>query len=221
MNEIRALDARPLGSDLARTLTTLVAWLFVSVWLGLNGALGARGTPPIGLGLAIVLPFVLFTVDGRFGHPLLGGLLRLKLETLVAFQTFRVLGLVFIVAWAGGSLPGGFALPAGIGDIAVGASAPFVAAAVAGRRRSTRALVAWWNAFGVLDLCLAVSAGVLHSRSSFGLLAGSVTTDAVARYPLSIIPTFFVPLALLLHFQTFRALRAATEAPQSTVVPSA
>lgn len=210
MTEIRALDARPVGADLARTLTTLVAWLFLSVWLGLQGVLGARGTPPIGLGVAIVLPFVLFALDGRFGHPLLGGLLRLNLETLVAIQTFRVLGLAFIVAWAGGSLPAGFALPAGIGDVAMGISAPFVAAAVAGRRRYASALVTAWNVFGVLDLCLAVSSGVLHSRSSFGLLAGSVTTDAVATYPLSVVPTFFVPLALLLHFQTFHALRTRT-----------
>ena len=59
----------------------------------------------------------------------------------------------------------------------------------------------------MLDLISAVSLGVAHSRSSLGVLAGAVTTDAMARYPLSIIPTFFVPLALLLHFVVRRRIR--------------
>jgi hypothetical protein len=138
----------------------------------------------------------------------------LDLQSLIAAQTFRILGVTFIVAWLGGKLPGGFALPAGIGDIAVGLLAPFVASAVA--RRPERLAPAWiFTLLGVTDLVIAVGSGVLHGGPPLGLLAGAITTDAVTRYPLSLIPTFGVPLALLLHVRTFQVL-AATRT-QSTV----
>lgn len=108
-------------------------------------------------------------------------------------------GVFFIIAWMAGALPGAFALPAGLGDIAVGAAAPFVAAAVAARRPGHRALAFAWNVVGLADLVTALFLGVTHSRSSFGVLAGSLTTDAVTRYPLALIPTFFVPLAIMPH----------------------
>jgi hypothetical protein len=105
-----------------------------------------------------------------------------------------------------GTLPGGFALPAAIGDRAVGLTAPLVATAVV-RRRPIR--LAWiWNVLGTADLIIAVTLGVLHGGPPLGLLAGATTTNAVAHYPLSLIPTFGVPLALLLHVRTFRALAA-------------
>ena len=50
----------------------------------------------------------------------------------------------------------------------------------------------------LVDLVVAVGSGVVHSSTSFGFLSGSVTTDALARYPFNLIPTFLVPLALLL-----------------------
>ena len=117
---------------------------------------------------------------------------------------------MFVVAWMGGSLPAGFALPAGLGDMAIGLAAPFVASAVIRRRPHHLALARIWNVLGVADLVIAVSSGVLHGRSPIGLLAGSVTTDVVARYPLSVIPTFLVPLALMLHLATFRRLASAS-----------
>ena len=192
--------------DIQRTLLTLAAWFFLAVWLGVTGKLVTTGGLPIGLGAAIVLPLIVFAVDGRLGHPLFGGLMRLDLPALIGAQIFRVIGVLFIIAWLGGMLPGGFALPAAIGDVTVGLAAPFVATAVA-RRRTLSA--AWlWSILGTADLIVAVTLGVLHGGPPLGLLAGPVTTNAVAHYPMSLIPTFGVPLALLLHVRTFRALAA-------------
>jgi hypothetical protein len=39
---------------------------------------------------------------------------------LIGVQTFRILGAVFLVRYFAGQLPGLFALPAGIGDVATG-----------------------------------------------------------------------------------------------------
>src|SRR5262249_41466474 len=154
--------------------------------------------PPLGILATIVVPLIVYAVDGRAGHPLFGGLLRLDLPALIAAQTIRVIGVVFIVAWLGGTLPGGFALPAGLGGIAVGLAAPFVAPAVS--RRPDRLGPAWiFSVLGVGDLVIAVSSGVLHGAPPLGLLAGPISVDGLTRYPLSLIPTFGVPLMLLLH----------------------
>jgi len=207
MNDAPAIDVRRTGNDIRRTLLFLAGWFFVALWLGVTGKLNQHGAPPIGIGLAIVLPLLLFAAEGRFGSPLFGALARLELPALIAAQTFRIVGVVFLVAWLGGTLPGGFALPAGIGDVAIGLAAPFVAAATT-RHPPRLGPARIWNLLGIADLVIAVTSGVLHGRSPIGLLAGPVTTDAVVRYPLSLIPTFFVPLALMLHVTIARKLAA-------------
>jgi hypothetical protein len=207
MNDSVGLKRDQLAyGDIQRTLLTLAAWFFLALWMGVTGRLVTPGGLPIGLGAAILLPLVVFAADGRLGHPLFGGLMRLDLPALIGAQIFRVVGVLFIIAWLGGTLPAGFALPAAIGDVAVGLTAPFVAAVVARRRTLTAAWI--WSILGTADLIIAVTLGVLHGGPPLGLLAGPVSTTAVAHYPLSLIPTFGVPLALLLHVRTFRALAA-------------
>ena len=56
-----------------------------------------------------------------------------------------------------------------------------------------------WNVLGSLDLVIAVSLGVLASATPVGVLAGDVTTRLMGQFPLSLIPTFFVPLLLIFH----------------------
>jgi hypothetical protein len=208
MNDTSSIRQPHTGDEATRTLLLLAGWFFVAVWLGVTGRLSAHGGPPVAIGAAIVLPLLVFAVEARWGSPLFGGLRRLDLPTLIAVQTFRIGGVVFLVAWLGGMLPAGFALPAALGDIAVGLAAPFVARAVANRRPHHRAMAWIWNAAGVADLVMAVTSGVLHARSPLGVLAGAVPSDAVARYPLSLVPTFLVPIALMLHLAAFRRLRS-------------
>ncbi|HEY4395534.1 MAG TPA: hypothetical protein VGP64_15795 [Polyangia bacterium] len=190
----------------ARALIALVAWFFFTIWLGLSGALGSTGKPPVGLAAAIGIPLLVFALDARVGGPLSRAFARIDLATLTALQTFRVAGAFFLIAWSEGTLPGAFALPAGIGDIAVGLAAPLVATAVAGRKRGHLTLAFIFNLAGIVDLVLAVSEGVTHSNSALGFLAGPVTTDRLGHYPFSLIPTFFVPLALILHGFSLRAI---------------
>jgi hypothetical protein len=198
----------PAGGDpgYARALIALVAWFFLTIWLGVSGALAGTGGPPIALGAALGIPLLIFYLDGRFQGPLSRAFARVDLPTLTALQTFRVGGAFFLIAWAQGSLPGAFALPAGLGDVVVGLAAPFVATAVAGRKRGHLAAAAVWNVLGLVDLVTAVFLGVTHSKSAVGFLAGTVTTYPLVHYPFSLIPTFFVPLAVILHAFSLRAI---------------
>lgn len=197
---------------MSRPLILLAAWFFVAVGLGLSGALGWPNGLAIGLALAIGLPLLAYAFDRRLGRPLFGDFARLDLPVLAALQTFRIGGVFFLVAWAQGTLPAGFALPAGLGDIAVGLAAPFVATALARRRPGAPFWARIWNLAGLVDLVVAVLAGVTHTRSPLGIFATTPGSDALGRYPFSLIPSFFVPLAMILHFLSLRALRAAKPA---------
>ena len=57
---------------------------------------------------------------------------------LVGIQTFRIMGSALLVRYFAGQLPGLFALPAGIGDVATGLLAPFVACACSSRPAARR-----------------------------------------------------------------------------------
>jgi hypothetical protein len=207
MTHAETVNAPARGVTVARTMTLALAWFFVALWLALSGALRGRGGPPLALGAAILTPLLLYWLDGRRGHPWLGGIARLDSPTLALLQTFRVVGVTFLIAWARGALPAGFALPAGVGDVCVGLAAPFVGAALASDKPYARRLFLAWNVVGVVDLVTAVTLGVAHSPSTFGFLATTPTTGILATYPFSMVPSFFVPLALILHFVGLARLR--------------
>ena len=67
-----------------------------------------------------------------------------------------------------------------------------------------------WNIFGMLDLVTAVTLGVLSSNSPLGILArGGVTTQIMSELPLSLIPTFVVPLLFIFHIVVIAGARRA------------
>ena len=121
---------------------------------------------------------------------------------LTTLKEEKNLGIVFLTSYAYGVLPGIFALPAGIGDVAIGLTAPFIVWMLVSKTRARLVVLAVWNVLGLLDLVMAVSLGILTSRSSLGILAGTTTSAVVVAFPLSLIPTFFVPLYLILHLVT-------------------
>ena len=59
----------------------------------------------------------------------------------------------------------------------------------------------------MLDLVLAVTLGVLASGTPVGMLAGDATTRPMGQFPLSLIPTFFVPLLFILHLISLSRIR--------------
>jgi hypothetical protein len=122
-------------------------------------------------------------------------------------QTLRVVGGVFLVVLALGKLPAVFAIPAGLGDIAVGLSAPFVARRLA--RGTGRIGAIWFNLLGILDLAVAVSVGFLAGLGPSRLLHVTPSTEAIGLLPLVLIPTAAVPLAVALHLVSLRRLRIA------------
>ena len=201
--------------DPTRRRVALTAAIFLGAWL-LAALLRAPAQPPLDAGGRGIVP-VAFAIFGVVSFAAVFGALALSdawrrtvaaipVERLVGVQIFRVLGFVFIAVWAIGSLPGRFALSAGLGDIAVGLAAPFVAVALARRTPGSRALALAWNTLGVIDLVSAVGLGTGFLVRLFAPGTPLEPAAAVTMFPLVLVPTFGVPLALILHVLTYQAL---------------
>jgi hypothetical protein len=133
-------------------------------------------------------------------------------------HTFRVVGVSFLILMAQGHLPVVFALPAGLGDIATGVAAPFVARRLARGRGHADAV--WFNWFGILDLVVALSIGFLAGLGPWRLLDFVPSTEPLALLPLALIPTAAVPLSIALHIVSLRRLRAAARTKRMSLKPS-
>ncbi len=115
-------------------------------------------------------------------------------SALTITQVWRVGGGIFLFEMLRGNLPAAFAIPAGVGDVLVGITAPLVAFGLRKGGALTWATAIVWNALGITDLVYAVS---------LGLLAGA---SYVAASYLVVIPTILVPAAVAIHLLTIRTL---------------
>ena len=126
---------------------------------------------------------------------------------LIGVQLYRALGVIFLILYAAGKLPGAFAWPAGLGDVLVGVLAPVVAIAYRRGPRENADLVSAWNLFGLADLVVAVTTGLFTSPSPFQLFAFDLPNELVSRFPLVLVPVFLVPVSVLLHLASLAKLR--------------
>lgn len=229
------------GLGLVLTRTTLSAgarvrtWLVVScvtllwvaavMYLSRQGFFAAGGdvTVPM-LPFAIVPPVVIALLLLSRWPTFRKVIDAAPLSWLVGVQFYRVLGGVFLALWAGGSLPGEFALPAGVGDVAVGVIAVPVAIIIAAGFSMARRAAYAWNIFGILDLVVAVGTGFLSSPGRLQQLALDNPSVLVTQYPLVMIPAFAVPVSLILHglcLWKLRLLRMSDRASAGDTTASA
>jgi len=147
----------------------------------------------VAVGLAALAPIVLFSLWFAASENFRRFAFSLNPRTLTFVQSWRILGVVFVVLEARGLLPAVFALPAGYGDIAIGLTASLVAWKLTKPTHRNSFVV--WQVLGIIDLVNAVALGTtaqLLSPHAPSMLPLTVL-------PLSLIPTFFVPLLLILH----------------------
>jgi hypothetical protein len=214
-----ALVASGAGSGDARgrVIAGLSAWLAVDVALAAVGVFAASVNRPVPIiAVGIVLPVVI-------GVWLLGrrrGLSRfvdsIPLHSLIDVQLYRVVGAVFILAWALGRMPAIFALTAGLGDLAVGLAAPFVAARLEGGTERSRQTAVLWNVAGITDLVVAVALGAATSPTPIWPVLLGHPNPLISRLPFVLIPIFAVPLSILLHIVSLRRLSEVARDRQRT-----
>ena len=198
----QSADSEPGGRSGIRlaVATVLTVWLLLVLSLGAAGAfVGPPGAPPLPIAIGVAAPLVLFFASLRLSQSFREFVLSLDLRLIAGIQAWRWAGLGFLSLYAHNVLPAVFALPAGLGDMAIGVTAPWIILALV-RQPGFAASGTFirWNILGILDLVIAVSIGALSAFFATGA-PGEISTAPMATLPLLLIPAFLVPLFLMLH----------------------
>jgi hypothetical protein len=183
MTNYRKITAVLIGAWFVAALTASALHLFRA----------DSSRPPLPLALAGLIPIVAFSLWFARSESFRQFALSLNPGTLTLLHSWRVGGFTFLVLYTFGILPGLFALPAGLGDFAIGATASYAALKLANPNH--RSSFIRWHALGILDLVVALTLGATASL----IYPQGVPTTPLTVLPLSLIPTFVVPLLLILH----------------------
>jgi hypothetical protein len=172
------------------------------------GLLGPIPTPVLAFSALVVGSLVAWLVWPAFRN----ALLSVPLAALVGINSFRIGGVFFLVLFADRRLSAPFAPSAGWGDIITGIAAIPLAAMAASRRRVSRRLLAAWNAFGTLDLVVAVTLAFVSAPGTpFRIFTEGPGTVVMTTLPWVLVATFLVPLYLLTHFTIAVRLRSSRQ----------
>jgi hypothetical protein len=222
LNAIETSESRDKHSGVRQAVAVAMA-----LWFGLVFLLGAQGAfvrsadlPPLPIFFGFAIPLAVFFA-AYFGLSAFRAfVLAADLRLAAAMQAWRWAGLGFLSLYAHGVLPGLFAFPAGLGDMAIGVSAPWI---VLGLIRdpsfamSRRYVI--WNIMGIIDLVVAVTMGTICSGFIRGL-TGNVTTSPMSQFPLLLIPAYFVPIFIMLHFTALSQARRLARSGKSASTQS-
>jgi hypothetical protein len=183
--------------------------------LALFAPIALTATIPVAAFLAI------YALSDRFRSFVLSQDIR----RLTMLQHWRVIGFVFLPLYFFGVLPGLFAWPAGLGDVAIGLTA---AAMVARIDRdpgvlTSRALVRF-QLFGLLDFVVAIVTAGLTTGVFPNLVAAGPTSAPMDLWPLNLFPSLMVPIFIIMHLTVLlkiRHLRRVAETPVGGVLNAA
>lgn len=188
-------------------------WIIVAAWgltialLTANGLFQTHGAGvPATLPLAAALPPLLYLFAYRSLPGLRQWVAGLDLSLIVGAQTFRVIGVVFLVLWGLGQLPTVFALAAGLGDIATGIFALMVLLAVERRSVGWQGQVRLLIGVGLLDFVMAMGTAALSAQGRLLQMPGEVAPVLMQQLPMALIPAFGVPLFIILHLMAWQKL---------------
>jgi hypothetical protein len=198
----QSAETRPSGRGGVRLAVAiaLTIWLLFVLSLGAVGAfVGPPGTAPLPIAIGVSAPLVLFFVWLRLSPSFREFVLSLDLRFIAAMQAWRWAGVGFLDLYAYQVLPGVFALPAGLGDMAIGVTAPWIILGLVRQPGfAARGTFIRWNVLGILDLLLAVSIATVSTLFATGT-PGEISAAPMASLPLLLIPAFLVPFFLMLH----------------------
>jgi hypothetical protein len=194
-----------------------LVWAIVSLWFATVVALTWQGVfqiqlagVPFVLALAAVVPPLLYLAAYRLSPAVRAWVAGLDMGLIVGAQTFRVIGIVFLILWGQGQLPSVFALTAGLGDLAVGLVALGVVVAVERRSAGWEGQVRLLVIVGMVDFVAAFATAILSGEGFPLLLEGEPLPVMMQSLPMALIPAFGVPSFMILHLMSLQKLPQKT-----------
>ncbi len=180
------------GTVSSRTVVLIgLGWLVLATGVGAFGIVSTLRPP--------ALPLVLFGLTavvlgaGRFSTGFRAWLLAIDVRWLVGLHLTRFVGAYFLYLYGRGQLPYAFAVPGGWGDIAVASLAALLLLSGSPARAGRRGAYILWNMLGLADILF-----VVVTAARLGV-ADPESMAALLQLPLSLLPTFLVPLIIASH----------------------
>ena len=197
----------------------LLAWFAAAYVIGAERLLaneaGAFMAP---IALTATIPVAAFLAIYALSSGFRGFILAQDIRALTMLQHWRVIGFVFLPLTFFGVLPGVFAWPAGLGDVAIGLAAAFVIARL-GRDPAwaTSAGLVRFHLLGLLDFAVAIATAGLAAGAFPSLIADGVTSAPLDVWPLNLFPSFIVPIFIILHLSVLLKVRHLRRAARRQV----
>jgi len=170
-----------------------LVWLVAAVAVGASGRLQAL-QPPAPQLIVGALTAAVLTAIAVVG-PVRRWAVGVDVRALVALHVTRLVagGYFLVVYYRDGQLPYAFAVPGGSGDMLVALLAVALLVTTSPRTARGRWLYAGWNVLGLVDILFVVATAARLGAAEPGSMR------ALLRMPLSLLPTFLVPLIIASH----------------------
>lgn len=181
-----------VGDPPRGALPGAVTYVVLAIWTGavmmaiVAGVFAGSGLSRLALPASVAIPIAVVAILYRLSPRFRTYLLTLDLRLVLMAQLWRVVGVAFLFALAFDQLPAGFAVPAGVGDIATGIAASGVLLALGNGTLTRRRLYAF-TALGVVDFLVAFATGL------------ALEPPNLDTWPFAIYPTIMVPFFAVLH----------------------
>lgn len=182
----------------SKVAKVFIIWLLIAIAAGASGVLASL-VPPIPqlilLGLVLVL-LAAFWLSSKLKAWCLG----IDLKVFMLFYLVRFVGIYFLILYSEGRLPYDFAVPGGWGDIVTAAFALVLILFVPASGKTGWSIYFLWNLLGLIDILFVVAtAGRLA-------MAAPESMGELLKLPLSLLPTFIVPIIIYIHIVIFLRL---------------
>lgn len=179
----------------------LIIWLILAIVVAELGVL--TKLPPVSVQIILVsltvLCFLWYLLSTKFKE----FINKVGLRGILVLHLVRYVGIYFLYLHSLGRLPYDFAVKGGWGDIAVAVFATILLVIPGLLKRKSLLLI--WNIFGLLDIIFVVAAAGRINMSSPKEL------HELTVLPLSLLPTFIVPLIISTHIFMFYLLKKSDQ----------
>ncbi|HLE24696.1 MAG TPA: hypothetical protein VI935_03490 [Thermodesulfobacteriota bacterium] len=178
-----------------KIIIAVITWLLLALVVGKYRLL-ATFAPPFPQVVLFGLTLILLLLCWKLSV-FRNWVFNLDIRVLVLVHLSRFIGIYFLILHSQGELPYAFAVPGGLGDIAVATTAIFVSLISSASGVKGFRILLIWNVFGLLDILFVIAAAGRLGMADPGSI------NALTRLPLSLLPTFLVPIIIFTHIIIF------------------
>ena len=175
----------------------LIIWLIIAIVIAQLGVL--TKVPPVSIQLILIILTLVCIFSYVLSREVREFVKRIGVKGILVLHLVRYIGIYFLYLYSLDRLPYDFAVKGGWGDIAVAVFATILLIVPGLIARKKLLLI--WNIFGLIDIIFVVATAGRINMSNPGELY------ELTVLPLSLLPTFIVPLIISTHVFMFHLLK--------------